>query len=149
MKGKKLFLFVVLVCGFSLAAKDGVIVVREAYLQSEPDFLASRVCTLAYGTVVSIQSQKDSWSLVKAGEKQGYLHNSVFGGGKKSILASRTSKTGVSEKEVALAAKGFSEENERRIRRARGFNFTDLDWMIGIAVTVDELRKFASEGGLK
>jgi len=150
MRNRRLvMIFLILVCGSFLAAKQGVILVREAFLQSEPDFLASRICTLVYGTVVSIENQQGSWSFVKAGDKQGYLHASAFGSGRSALKSTRTAKTGVSEKELALAAKGFSEENERRIKGDKGFDFAALEWVIAQVVNMTDLRKFAAEGGLK
>jgi uncharacterized protein YgiM (DUF1202 family) len=149
MSFKRTVFFTVVLLYLFLMAKDGVIAVREAYLQSGPDFLAGRVSTLKSGTVVTIQSQKNGWYLVKSGSQSGYLHASVFGSGKSGLTGSGTSRTGVSDKEVALAAKGFSEENERKIKGQKGFNFADLDWVIANLVQIEEIRAFVKEGGLK
>lgn len=150
MKNRRsIILSLLLICGSFLAAKQGVILVREAWLQSEPDFLATRICTLAYGTVVSIENQQGSWSFVKVGNKQGYLHASAFGSGRSALKSTRTTTTGVSDKELALAAKGFSEENERRIKADKGFDFAALEWVIAQVVNMADVHKFAADGGLK
>ncbi len=146
---KKTLMFAVLLVYLLLMAKDATIAVKEAYLQSEPDFLAERVAVLPKGAVVNLQSEKSGWYYVKYKNSSGYLHSSVFGSQGKSLFALKTDQQQPSDKEVALAAKGFSEENESKIKGSAGYNFYDLEWVVVNRVLQPELKEFVKEGGLK
>ncbi len=58
-------------------------------------------------------------------------------------------KKGASEDELALAAKGFNEGNEKKLRGGKGYNFADLEWVMELDVANAALGAFIREGRLK
>lgn len=133
-----------------LLAKTAPVKVMKAKVFSAPDYLSKSLAELHKGERVDILELKGAWALVKTGGGvKGYIHGSVLETGGASLTTLLPGQKGVTDKEVALAAKGFSEETERRMRGQSGFNFVDLDWILPWEVAPADLAAFIKEGKLK
>jgi hypothetical protein len=107
---------------------------------------------VAYGDSVTVIKQQDPWVYVsaKGGQLSGWIHNSALS--EKEIIlragSADVAKT-ASQKEVALAGKGFNADVEKEFKsRNPKLNFEWVDRMEKFVVSDDEIRKFIQEGAL-
>ncbi len=146
-------IFVLIILGITLlllAAKAWLIKVSRANLLSKPDFLSETVAGLKRGDLVRVASEQGNWLLVQnAAGAQGYIHRSALQESKANLIGLIPGPKGASDDEVSLAAKGFNEANEKQIRGRRGYNFGDLEWVLGKTAAPQELKTFIAEGKLK
>ena len=149
MKKRHIFVFF-LSLALALMAKTWLVKVVKTNLLSQPDFLSERLSSLKKGDRVTIVEEKGDWRLVQsAAGVKGYVHQSALLESKSSLTGIIPGQKGASDNEVALAAKGFNEENEKKIRGSRDFNFADLEWVMSRTVVPADLKKFINEGKLK
>jgi len=135
---------------YAPAAKSGVVKVVKASLLSRPDFLSATMATLRQGERVEIIGRQNSWDEVRTPSGiKGFLHSSALQESKSSLSGLLPGERQASDDEVALAAKGFNETNEKKIRGSQGFNFRDLDWILGQSASLADVKKFVSQGKLK
>lgn len=147
---KKIFLLAMLAAVLLPAGKALVVQVLQAQLLAKPDFLSGNLSTLKKGTSLEVLETKGGWCLVKgAGGLKGYVHQSALaakGGGLSGIAPG---SKGTSQEELALAAKGFNEGNEKQLRGSRGYDFAAVDWVMAQGAANPEVGDFVREGKLK
>ena len=148
---KRLFLLGLLAAAaWLLAAKVLVVQVMRSNLLARPDFLSGSVTAVQKGAKLELVGTEGKWYLVRgAGGQKGYIHSSAVSEGKASLSGIVPGKKGASEQELALAAKGFNEGNEKKLRGGKGYNFADLDWVMEWSVANPALSAFIREGRLK
>jgi hypothetical protein len=81
---------------------------------------------------------------------EGWIHSQAVQTGKFAVAAmDKSLKTSATADEVALAGKGFNKQVEDEYKsRNRGMSFGEVDRMLRIKVTPNELRKFLMDGKL-
>jgi len=133
-----------------LAGKALVVQVLRTNLLAQPDFLSSSHCSLQKGSRLELLETQGSWYLVRnAGGVKGYIHRSAVAESKVTLSAIAPGPKGASQDELALAAKGFDEGNEKKLRGSKGYNFADLDWVMEQDAAVPALARFVHEGRLE
>lgn len=133
-----------------LAGKVLVVRVMRSNLQAKPDFLSSSLAAIEKGAKLELIETQGNWFLVRtAGGLKGYIHQTAVAESKTSLSGIMPGKKGASEDELALAAKGFNEGNEKKLRGSKGFNFADVDWVIDWNISNPALAAFLREGKLK
>jgi len=133
-----------------MAGKVLVVRVMRSNLQAKPDFLSSSLAAIEKGAKLELIETQGNWFLVRtAGGLKGYIHQTAVAESKTSLSGIMPGKKGASEDELALAAKGFNEGNEKKLRGSKGFNFADVDWVIDWNISNPALAAFLREGKLK
>jgi len=148
---KKLGLLLLLAAVTLLLAGKGLVVqVLRSNLLAKPDFLSASLAPLHKGAKLELVETQGSWYLVRGdGGLKGYVHQTAVAESKVSLGTLVPGKKGASEDELALAAKGFDEGNEKKLRGSKGYNFSDLEWVMERQVANPALAQFIREGGLK
>jgi uncharacterized protein YgiM (DUF1202 family) len=132
------------------AGKVLVVQIMRSNLLARPDFLSASVAPVQKGAKLELVETDGSWFLVRgAGGQKGYIHRSAVAESKVSLSGIVPGKKGASEEELALAAKGFNEGNEKKLRGGKGYNYADLEWVMDRNVANAELGAFIREGRLK
>jgi hypothetical protein len=150
MKKKALLLAVFTAALLLPAAKVLVLNVMRSQLLSKPDFLSGSVAPLQKGARLELIETRGSWYLVKtAAGAKGFVHQSAVAQGKSSLSGAMPYKKGASDDELALAAKGFSEGNEKQLRGSRGYDYAGVDWILQQDVANAAVADFVREGKLK
>jgi len=150
MKQKLWLLFLLAASMLLLAGKVLVVRVMRSNLQAKPDFLSSSLAAIEKGAKLELIETQGNWFLVRtAGGLKGYIHQTAVAESKTSLSGIMPGKKGASEDELALAAKGFNEGNEKKLRGSKGFNFADVDWVIDWNISNPALAAFLREGKLK
>ncbi len=133
-----------------LAGKALVVQVMQSSLMAKPDFLSASVASLQKGTRLELVETAGSWYLVRAPSGvKGYVHQSAVAESRVKLSGIVPGQKGASQEELALAAKGFDEGNEKKLRGSKGYNFADLEWVMGQDVARPALAQFIREGRLK
>jgi uncharacterized protein YgiM (DUF1202 family) len=148
---KLLFIGVTVVCVAFLLAQTLVIKVQSTHVRKEPKFYSSPVATLRAGESVTQIASQAGWFKVRTSQGvEGWIHSQAVATGKLAVAAmDRTVKMSATADEVALAGKGFNRQVEEEYKnRNKGISFTEVDRMLRIKVTPDELRRFLMEGRL-
>jgi len=146
---------VCLLCFLALAAllpagKGLVVKVMRSNLLAKPDFLSASLLSVQKGTKLELVGTEGNWYLVRgANGQKGYIHHSAVAESKVTLSGIVPGKKGASEEELALAAKGFNEGNEKKLRGGKGYNFADLEWVMGWNIANAELSAFIRAGRLK
>lgn len=148
---KKAFVLFLLAAAALLAAGKGLVVqVLRSSLLAKPDFLSSSLAGLQRGDKLELLETQGSWYLVRgAGGARGFVHRSAVTESKASLSAAVPGPKGASPDELALAAKGFDEANEKKLRGSKGYNFADLDWVMEQDVAIKAVARFMNDGGLQ
>lgn len=150
MKQKLWLLFLLAASMLLMAGKVLVVRVMRSNLQAKPDFLSSSLAAIEKGAKLELIETQGNWFLVRtAGGLKGYIHQTAVAESKTSLSGIMPGKKGASEDELALAAKGFNEGNEKKLRGSKGFNFADVDWVIDWNISNPALAAFLREGKLK
>jgi uncharacterized protein YgiM (DUF1202 family) len=148
---KLLFIGVTIVCVALLIAETLIVKVQTTYVRKEPKFYSSPLATLSAGESVTQISSQEGWLKVRTSKGvEGWIHSNAVQTGKWAIAAmDRSLKTSATADEVALAGKGFNKQVEDEYRsRNKGMSFGDVDRMLRIKVSPDELRRFLMDGKL-
>lgn len=147
---KRHFFVLFLSLTLALMAKTWLVKVVKTNVLSQPDFLSEKLSSLKKGDRVTVMQEKGDWCLVQsASGAKGYVHQSALLESKSSLTGIIPGQKGASDNEVALAAKGFNEENEKKIKGNREFNFADLEWVMSRTFSPADLKRFVHEGKLK
>lgn len=148
---KKIFLLGLLALAtLVLAGKALVVQVLHTQLQTKPDFLSNSLATMQRGASLELIETQGNWYLVKnANGVKGYVHQSAVTEGKVSLSGIAPGRKGVSDEELALAAKGFNEGNEKKLRGSREYDFAAVDWILALDVDNAVVAAFVKEGKLK
>ena len=148
---KMLFAGVAVICVALLLAETLVVKVQSTYVRKDPKFYSSPVATLTAGESVTQLSSQDGWFQVRTSQGvEGWIHSSAVQTGKLKVASmDRSMQTAATADEVALAGKGFDKQVEDEYKsRNKALNFADVDRMLKIKVTPDELRRFLMDGKL-
>jgi uncharacterized protein YgiM (DUF1202 family) len=148
---KKVWLLLFLAASTALlAGKTLVVKVMRSNLLAKPDFLSASVVSVQKSAKLELIATEGNWYQVRgAGGQKGYIHRSAVAESKVSLSGIVPGKKGASEEELALAAKGFNEGNEKKLRGGKGYNFADLEWVMDWNVANAALSAFIREGRLK
>jgi len=150
MKQKLWLLFFLAASALLLAGKVLVVKVMRSNLLAKPDFLSNSLAPIEKGAKLELIETQGSWYLVRnAVGLKGYIHQTAVAESKKSLSGIMPGKKGASEDELALAAKGFNEGNENKLRGSKGYNFADVDWVMDWNIANSALAAFIHEGKLK
>ena len=133
-----------------LAGKVLVVKVMRSNLLAKPDFLSGSLTPIQQGAKLELIETQGNWYLVRnATGLKGYIHQTAVAESKTSLSGIIPGKKGASQEELALAAKGFNEGNEKKLRGSKGYNFSDVDWVMDWDITNAALAAFIREGKLK
>jgi len=150
VKKKIFFLGLLAVAALLLAGKVLIVQVLHAQLLAKPDFLSGNLASIQKGASLEVIETKGNWVLVKsANGLKGYVHQSALAGRETGLSGIAPGKKGASEEELALAAKGFNEGNEKQLRGSREYDFTSVDWVMAQDVANPDVGVFVREGKLK
>ncbi len=150
MKKKVCVLGFLAAASLLLAGKVLVVKVQRSQLLAKPDFLSGSLATMAQGARLELLETHGSWYLVRnANGFKGYIHQSAVAESKASLSGIIPGKKGASDEELALAAKGFNEGNEKKLRGSREYDFAAVDWVLEQDVANSLVAGFIKEGKLK
>ena len=119
---------------------------RTADLKSSASFFATSRGSLEMADEVRVLQTDGNWAEVRSAADE-----SLSGWTSISNLSSRRilpSRTGATASEIALAGKGFDRDTEMAYRAQGNLNFADVDRVEAITVSLNELHRFITEGGL-
>ncbi len=126
--------------------------VQDGKLRADPSFLGKITGSVAYGDEVTVIRQQDPWLFVstRSGQLSGWIHSSALT--EKEIVLragdANVQKT-ASQREIALAGKGFNPQVENEYRRRNpNLDFEWVDRMERIIVSDAEIRQFIKDGKL-
>jgi uncharacterized protein YgiM (DUF1202 family) len=125
--------------------------IQDGKLRSDPNFLGKITTSVAYGDMVTIVRQQESWYLVTTRSGQtGWIHSSALT--EKAIVLkagdANVDKT-ASQREIALAGKGFNADVEKEYKsRNPQLNFEWVDRMERYVVSDENIRQFVLDGKL-
>ena len=148
---KLLFVGVTIVCVVLLLAETLIVKVQTTYVRKEPKFYSSPVATLNAGDSVTQITAQAGWFKVRTSKGvEGWIHSQAVATGKFKVAAmDKSLKMSATADEVALAGKGFNKQVEDEYKsRNKGISFGEVDRMLRIKVTPDELRRFLMDGKL-
>jgi uncharacterized protein YgiM (DUF1202 family) len=150
MKKTAWFLVVLAAAALLPAGKALVVQVLRTNLLAQPDFLSASLCSLQKGNRLELLETQGSWHQVRsAGGVKGFIHRSAVLESQVTLSAIAPGPKGASQDELALAAKGFDEGNEKKLRGRKGYNYADLGWVMEQGVEVQALARFLRDGRLK
>jgi hypothetical protein len=126
--------------------------VQDGKLRADPSFLGKIIGSVAYGDSVTVIRQQDPWFFVstKTGQLSGWIHSSALT--EKEIVLragdANVQKT-ASQREIALAGKGFNPQVENEYKKRNpNLDFDLIDRMERIIVSDEEIRQFMKDGKL-
>lgn len=150
MKKKVWVLGILAAAALVLPGKALVVNVLRSQLLAKPDFLSSSLATVQRGASLELIETQGNWYLVRSGNGvKGYVHQSAVTTGSVSLSGIAPGKKGASDEELALAAKGFNEGNEQKLRGSREYDFAAVDWVLAQDVANSIVAEFIKEGKLK
>lgn len=126
--------------------------VQDGKLRDDPSFLGKIIGSVAYGDQVTVVRQQDPWLFVtvRGGQVSGWIHSSALTE-KEIVLRAGDANVqkSASQREIALAGKGFNPEVEREYKKRNpNLDFDEIDRMEKIVVSDSEIRQFIKEGKL-
>ena len=144
-------LFGSIVGGQVFAQRAMSVTVQKAEVRTSPSFLGRVITTLEYGDSVRIRKEQGSWFEVTIPDSRdtGWVHSSALTR-KRILFAASTAEisTEATSGEVALAGKGFNKEVESQFMEENSYDYTWVDRMESMVVSIREIQAFLSEGGL-
>ncbi|MEI6613733.1 MAG: SH3 domain-containing protein [Chrysiogenales bacterium] len=150
MKNNVCLLGFLAVTALLLAGKVLTVKVLRTQLLAKPDFLSNNLAAIQKGARLELIETQGNWFLVKnANGSKGYVHQSAVTESKVNLSGIMPGKKGASDEELALAAKGFNEGNEKKIRGSKGYNFAAVEWVMDQDVANAALVEFIRDGKLQ
>ncbi len=139
-----------LVLGAGLGFSDELSVqVRETRVREEPRSLAAEVGRLSYGDRVQVLDERRDWVLVGFRGIEGWVNRSAVTTKEIVLEASdRDIEERATDREVALAGRGFNKDVEEQYRRDTGLSYAKIDELEARGEEPEELARFLEEGGL-
>ena len=134
------------------AQKTMTVQVREGQLRATPSHFGKITAKTYYGDQVTVLEEKGDWKRVSVsdGKGQGWMHDSALTG-KRTVLKAGRSRAGtsVSQDEIALAGKGFSEEVEKEYRKNNAnLDYAWINRMETIRISPRQMENFVEDGRL-
>ncbi len=125
--------------------------VKEGQLRSTPSFLGSIVGPVSYGERVETVQKQGDWIDVKSSKNlTGWIHQSALTSKQVALSAGGKAQTAASDKEVALAGKGFNADVEAQYRRNNGrADYASVDRMETVIISTDQMISFLDEGKVR
>jgi uncharacterized protein YgiM (DUF1202 family) len=148
---KLLIIGVTIVFVALLLAETLIVKVQTTYVRKEPKFYSSPIATLNAGDSVTQITAQAGWFRVRTSKGiEGWIHSQAVAAGKLKVAAmDKSLKMSATADEVALAGKGFNKQVEDEYKsRNKGISFNEVERMLRIKVSPDELRRFLMEGKL-
>ena len=154
MKHMRTWLLMLALAGpLSAAAVDQMSVqVQNAQLRADASFLGKMTGQVAYGTRVNVLQARGDWRQVQSpGGSTGWLHQSAL---TKKVISMKAGAqdvaTAASGDELALAGKGFNSDVEADFKnKNKDIDFTWIDRMEKITVSMDDITRFLNDGQVK
>lgn len=133
------------------AAKEMSVQVRTGQLRERPSFLGKVVAEVQYGDRVTVDQAQGPWMQVTVASQSGWIHESALTKSKIRLGSGDTAApTAASSEELALAGKGFNADVEAEFKaQHKDIDFTWVDRMEGMGLSMDRLVAFLKEGGVK
>ncbi|KAA0876285.1 SH3 domain-containing protein [Nitrincola tapanii] len=124
--------------------------VKSTQLRREPSFLSPIIRHLEYANLCDLQETRGDWALIRFSNLEGWVHQSALTSGQIVLSAGASDVQRLaSNKEIALAGKGFNAEVEKRYRRMhRGTNYAAVDLMQRRSISIQALSHFIQSGDL-
>ena len=126
--------------------------VQDGKLRADPSFLGKILGSVAYGDSVTVIRQQEPWLFVstRTGQLTGWIHSSALT--EKEIVLragdANVQKT-ASQREIALAGKGFNPQVENEYKKRNpNLDYDLIDRMERIIVSDEEIRQFMKAGKL-
>jgi len=126
--------------------------VQDGKLRADPSFLGKILGSVAYGDSVTVIRQQEPWLFVstRSGQLTGWIHSSALT--EKEIVLragdANVQKT-ASQREIALAGKGFNPQVENEYKKRNpNLDYDLIDRMERIIVSDEEIRQFMKAGKL-
>jgi len=123
------------------------VAVKTITLKSSTGFFASNRGTLNYGDRVTVLQVNGRFVEVRSA-----ANSSMTGWAASANLSARQIVSGntatVSQRETALAGKGFNQEVEDSYKKEGNLNYADVDRTEAIAVSEANLQRFLEDGRL-
>ncbi len=140
-------LFALVAC--SLWADGATVQIKEASLYEKPSVISKFLGKIPYGTRLTIISTQAGWVQVQSDSLgKGWLRDQTVTT-KKLAMQSGGETSGVSDTEVSLAGRGFSEEIEKDYKTKNPkLDYADVDKMETMGVDDTELASFLVDGGV-
>ncbi len=148
---KLLLIGVTIACVALLLAETLIVKVQTTYVRKEPKFYSSPIATLSAGDSVTQITAQAGWFRVRTSQGvEGWIHSQAVAAGKLKVAAmDKSLKMSATADEVALAGKGFNRQVEDEYKsRNKGISFGEVERMLRIKVTPEELRRFLMDGKL-
>jgi uncharacterized protein YgiM (DUF1202 family) len=125
--------------------------VKEGQLRSTPSFLGSVVGPVSYGERVQVLQKQGDWLDVKSSKNlTGWIHQSALTSKQVVLSAGGQAQTAASDKEVALAGKGFNADVEAQYRRNNvRADYASVDRMESIIIPGEQMISFLDEGKVR
>jgi uncharacterized protein YgiM (DUF1202 family) len=133
----------------SLKSEEISVHVGEATLRSKPTYLSKKVIRIPYATRVKVLERKGAWIKIRYdGAKEAWIHKTATTEEKLELKVAAKNTT-VTDREQAIAGKGFNAEVEKEYRKKAEYNYKAVDKMQNSWNVPDkDLEKFAKDGGL-
>lgn len=154
MKKIILFLGVITFSVFLWSAPQSYVYVstENAQIKTEPKTFAQTVKSAPYGTQLLVLSRpkKSKWiqvEIVNANSQTGWILQTSISE-KKIIPSKQISRIGSKDKELALAGKGFSSNDDNFVSNYTGPNYENVTLIEQFNVDQDELQNFIEDGKL-
>jgi uncharacterized protein YgiM (DUF1202 family) len=134
------------------AAEQMSVQVQNAQLRADASFLGKMTGQVPYGARVTIVQSRGDWRQVQApGGATGWLHQSAL---TKKVISMKAGAqdvaTAASGDELALAGKGFNSDVEADFKnKNKDIDFTWIDRMEKIKVSMDDITRFLNDGQVK
>ena len=146
---KKLLLgAVIFISAFAAFSKVGdkkYVAVKETQLRDKASVLAKKSLEVKYGEQITVIKEEKSWVLAKTKEgKSGWIPEKALT--KKKVISDST--VSANSQEIALAGKGFGEEDEETFKKSSDANYSAVDDMESKTVTEKEVKNFLKDGNL-
>jgi len=130
--------------------KDEVSVhVKKAVLRSKPSFLGKKMGQLKYADRVEVLKENKTWYQIRTARGVvAWLHKSSTTEDEIKLTVGSNTKQ-VSDKEQAIAGKGYNEQVEKEYRKTKPYNYPWVDKMQNSWNASDEdIQQFIKEGQL-
>jgi hypothetical protein len=128
----------------SLRGKTVYVAVRSVAVKSSTGFFAGTRGTLTMGASATALQENGKWVEIRSGNITGWVAASSVT--TKRVTASVGSTA--SQREVAMAGKGFNQEVENAYKQNGDLDYAAIDAIEAQTIPAEELKRFLEEGRL-
>lgn len=132
----------------AVATETMSVQVRTGQVRASASYLGAVIAELPYGATVQVDTPSKPWMRVRLSDgRTGWMHESALVRGRLQLKGGSDVQTRASVGEVALAAKGFTQQVETEYQRQNPtLNFAWVDRMESYRVTPPEAQAFLRAG---